>query len=195
MKRTRKVAVTVLVTFLLGCLLFAGIAVYADRSDSASRDGEAYNAVMETLLGLAGVEVEDENAEVLAGRRLSQNLTVTTDDGVIVSGGTVTKIQDDFYPGSYKITFSKKAILTSRAVVEVQMEVNKGDEVYILIGDKESGYTEYACVTAKEDNVVSFDTNVLQDYTLSKTDIKSAQEAMANILSTESIQSTDNTEN
>ena len=61
------------------------------------------------------------------------------------------------------------------------MDVKKGDEIYILIGDKESGYTEYACVTAKEDNLVSFSTNILQDYTLSKTDIKSAQEAMADI--------------
>ena len=184
MKRARKPVIIVLVTFLLGCIVFAGIAIHADRRITASRDGEAYSAVMETLLGIAGIEVDDKDADVLAGRRLSQKLTVTTDDGAVVSGGTVTKIQDDFYPGSYKITFSKKAILTSRAVVEVQMDVKKGDDVYILIGDKDSGYTEYACVTAKEDNLVSFDTNILQDYTLSKTDIKSAQEAMADIFST-----------
>ena len=185
MKRTRKLVVTVLVTFLLGCIVFAGVAIHADRNKTTSCDGEAYNALMETLLGIAGVEVDDKDADVLSGRRLSQKLTVTTDDGAVVSGGTVTKIQDDFYPGSYKITFSKKAILTSRAVVEVQMDVKKGDDVYILIGDKDSGYTEYACVTAKEDNLVSFDTNILQDYTLSKTDIKSAQEAMADIFSTD----------
>ena len=65
------------------------------------------------------------------------------------------------------------------------MDIKKGEEVYILIGDKDSGYTEYACVTAKEDNLVSFDTNILQDYTLSKTDIKSAQEAMADIFSSD----------
>jgi hypothetical protein len=194
MKRARKLVVTVLVTFLLGCIVFAGVAIHADRRNAASCDGEAYSAVMETLLGIAGIEVDDKDADVLAGRRLSQKLTVTTDDGAVVSGGTVTKIQDDFYPGSYKITFSKKAILTSRAVVEVQMDVKKGDDVYILIGDKDSGYTEYACVTAKEDNLVSFDTNILQDYTLSKTDIKSAQEAMADILSTGS-GSSENSEN
>lgn len=194
MKRARKLVVTVLVTFLLGCIVFAGVAIHADRRNAASCDGEAYNAVMETLLGIAGIEVDDKDADVLAGRRLSQKLTVTTDDGAVVSGGTVTKIQDDFYPGSYKITFSKKAILTSRAVVEVQMDVKKGDDVYILIGDKDSGYTEYACVKAKEDNFVSFDTNILQDYTLSKTDIKSAQEAMADIFST-GTGSSENSEN
>ena len=184
MKMARKLALVVLVTFLLGCAVLAGYAVYTDRSSTASHNGEAYNAVMETLLGLAGAEMQDGNGGVLAGRRLSQTLTVTTDSGAMVSGGTVTKIQDEFYPGSYKITFSKKTILTTKAVVEVQMDVKKGDDVYILIGDKDSGYTEYACVKAKEDNLVTFDTNILQDYTLSKTDIKSAQEAMADILST-----------
>ena len=186
MTKARKAAMAVLVTFLLLCMIFAGFAVYADRETTTNSNSEAYNAVAEALLGIAGVEVENQDsASVLSGRRLSQKLTVTTEDGVIVSGGTVTKIQDDFYPGSYKISFTKKAILTSRAEVEVAMDVKKGDEVYILIGDKDSGYTEYACVTAKEDNLVSFTTNILQDYTLSMTDIKSAQEAMADIFSTE----------
>ena len=186
MNKARKAAIAILVMFLIGCIAFAGFAIYADRSNTTSGDGEAYNAVAEALLGLAGVDVEDEDGEVLAGRRLSQKLTVTTDDGVSVASGTVTKIQDEFYPESYKITFSKKAILTSKAVVEVSIEgVKKDDTVYILIGDKDSGYTEYACVKAKDDNLVSFDTNILQDYTLSKTDIKSAQEAMADMLSSD----------
>ena len=186
MNKARKAAIAILVMFLIGCITFAGFAIYADRSNTTSGDGEAYNAVAEALLGLAGVDVEDEDGEVLAGRRLSQKLTVTTDDGVSVASGTVTKIQDEFYPESYKITFSKKAILTSKAVVEVSIEgVKKDDTVYILIGDKDSGYTEYACVKAKDDNLVSFDTNILQDYTLSKTDIKSAQEAMADMLSSD----------
>ena len=184
MTKTRKIAVSVLVMFLIGCIAFAGFAIYADRDSASKGDGQAYNAVTEALLGLAGFE-DGRDGEVLSGKRLSQKLTVTTDSGAVLSGGTVTKIQDDFYPDTYKITFSKKAILTSRAVVEVTMDVKKGDEVYILIGDKDSGYTEYACVTAKADNLVSFDTNILQDYTLSKTDIKSAQEAMADILSTD----------
>lgn len=184
MTKTRKIAVSVLVMFLIGCIAFAGFAIYADRDIASKGGGQAYNAVTEALLGLAGFE-DGRDGEVLSGKRLSQKLTVTTDSGAVLSGGTVTKIQDDFYPDTYKITFSKKAILTSRAVVEVTMDVKKGDEVYILIGDKDSGYTEYACVTAKADNLVSFDTNILQDYTLSKTDIKSAQEAMADILSTD----------
>ena len=184
MTKTRKIEVSVLVMFLIGCIAFAGFAIYADRDIASKGGGQAYNAVTEALLGLAGFE-DGRDGEVLSGKRLSQKLTVTTDSGAVLSGGTVTKIQDDFYPDTYKITFSKKAILTSRAVVEVTMDVKKGDEVYILIGDKDSGYTEYACVTAKADNLVSFDTNILQDYTLSKTDIKSAQEAMADILSTD----------
>lgn len=184
MTKARKAAIAGLVTLLLVTIVFTGFAVYSDRNSTTKHDGETYNAVTEMLLGMVGVDVDGNDVDVLAGKRLSQKLTVTTDDGVLVTGGTVTKIQDDFYPGTYKITFSKKAILTSKAVVEVSMDVKKGDDVYILIGDKDSGYTEYACVKAGEDNLVSFDTNVLQDYTLSKTDIKSAQEAMADIIST-----------
>ena len=185
MNKTRKAATLVLVMFLIGCIAFAGFAVYSDKQSSTDSYRESHNAVTGALMELAGVEINDESGDVLAGKRLSQKLIVTNDSGAVVAGGTVTKIQDDFYPDSYKITFSKKAILTSRAVVEVTMDIKKGEEVYILIGDKDSGYTEYACVTAKEDNLVSFDTNILQDYTLSKTDIKSAQEAMADIFSSD----------
>ena len=185
MNKTRKAAIAVLVMFLIGCIAFAGFAVYADKQTSTNNDGDCYNAVTEAILGLAGIDLDKEAGDVLGDKRLSQKLIVTTDNGAVISSGTVTKIQDDFYPDSYKITFSKKAILTSRAVVEVTMDIKKGEEVYILIGDKDSGYTEYACVTAKEDNLVSFDTNILQDYTLSKTDIKSAQEAMADIFSSD----------
>ena len=184
MKKRGNIGLLVLTVFLIGCIAFAGALIYTHRSIEPVRNDELYSAVAATFFETNGTDVAEDGApEVLGGRRLSQKLTVTTENGVISTGGTVTKIKDDFYPGSYLVSFSKKAILSSRAVVEVTMDVKKGDEVYILIGDKESGYTEYACVTAEEDNVVSFDTNILQDYTLSTTDIKSAQEAMADIFS------------
>ena len=67
------------------------------------------------------------------------------------------------------------------ATVEVEMDVLKGDEVYILTGDKDSGYTEYAVVTVDKYNTVRFSTDMLQTYTLSTTNIAAAQEAMAGI--------------
>ena len=186
MNKTRKAGISVLVMFLVGCIVFASFAIYTDKVTTKKQQDSTQNTLSETLLGVLGVEFDNpDSADVLSGKRLSQQITVTTEDGVISAGGTVTKIQDDFYPGSYKITFAKKAILSSRAVIEVQMDVKKGDEIYVLIGDKDKGYTEYACVTAQEDNIVSFDTNILQDYTLSTTDIKSAQEAMADIFSSD----------
>ena len=184
MKRTGKVGMMVLVMFLIGCIVFAGFAIQKDKKMVGSTRDEAYISALKTLLDIVGIDEED-SASVLAGRRLSQKLTVTTEDGVVTNGGTVTKIQDEFYPGSYKISFTNKTILTSRARVEVAIDVKKGDEVYILIGDKNSGYTEYATVTAKEENLVAFDTNILQDYTISTTDIKSAQEAMADIFASD----------
>ena len=184
MKKRGNLGLFALMVFLIGCIAFAGAHIYNHRSNEPVRNEELYSAVAATFFDANGTGLTgDGTPEVLGGRRLSQKLTVTTENGVISTGGTVTKIQDDFYPGSYLVSFSKKAILSSRAVIEVTIDVKKGDEIYVLIGDKESGYTEYACVTAQEDNLVSFDTNILQDYTLSTTDIKSAQKAMADIIS------------
>ena len=117
---------------------------------------------------------------------ISLDVTVTNDDGTLSVGGTVTKNQDPFYPGTYIVSFSKNSILSSRAHVEVRMKVDKGDTVYVLVGDKEKGYNQFTTVTADRDNEISFDTNILQDYTLSTTDIMGAQEAMACVLSSES---------
>ena len=107
---------------------------------------------------------------------------MTTDEGVLAVSGTVTKVQDAFYPGSYELKFARNAILSSRAQIQVQMEVNKGEEVHILTGDRENGFTEFASVIVTQENRVSFYTSILQDYTLSTTDIMSAQAAMADML-------------
>ena len=134
-------------------------------------------------MALLDTTTKRDGAEVKAGRRLSQKLTVTTDEGILSVGGTVTKAQDAFYPGTYEIKFSRNLILTSRAIVQVMMDVKRGEKVFVLVGDRNNGYTQYAEVVAQEDNRVTFATDILQDYTLSTTDIDGAQEAMADIFS------------
>ena len=185
MIKTRKFKIVILVAFLIGCLTTAGAYRYFAGT---SRDDRSLEGVQkgfpEALMTLLNDTSESDNAEVKGVRRLSQKLTVTTKDGVVPVTGTVTKAQDAFYPGTYEIKFSDNALLGSNAVVQVAMNVKKGDKVYILTGDKNSGYTEYAAVVATENNVISFSTNILQDYTLSTTDIDSAQQAMADIFST-----------
>ena len=94
----------------------------------------------------------------------------------------MVKAQDAFYPGTYEVKFSNKAILTDTASVRVSLSVKEGEQVHILTGNKEKGYREYTVVTAQADNVISFDTSVIQDYTISTTDIISAQEAMASLM-------------
>ena len=184
--KTRKIGMILLVTFLIGCMVFAGrMSLKNDNSSQNLYNTESVqNGLSDALIALLD-ESSDENhgADVMGDRRLSQKLTVITEEGVLSVGGTVTKAQDAFYPGTYEVKFSKNAILTSAAKVQVAMDVKRGDRVYVLIGDKENGYTEYASVVATEDNKISFSTNVLQDYTLSTTDINSAQEAMADIFS------------
>ncbi|MBE5825730.1 MAG: hypothetical protein E7307_03745 [Butyrivibrio sp.] len=114
--------------------------------------------------------------------RLSQQVTVTTKKGFMTVGGTVTKCDDEFYPGTYEVKFSKKSILASSARVSVKMDVEPGDTVYVLTGSKETGYRQYATVTAAGDGLVAFNTNVIRDYTISTTDIQGAQKAMETLL-------------
>ncbi len=184
MTKARKIGISLLVTFLISCIVFAGCLIYTKSGDVDTEPVDNVTmGVSDALIALLGDTAEDAvgTGEVLSGRRLSQKLTVTTDEGVLAVSGTVTKVPDAFYPGSYEISFSKKVILSSTATVQVQMKVNKGEEVHVLMGDRDRGYTEYTSVIATEDNKVSFNTNILQDYTLSTTDVMGAQAAMANI--------------
>ncbi len=185
MTKTRKMGMMLLVTFLISCVIFAG-AVFI--TDNASKDkgtsDSVQNGVSDALITLLDATTDHgSEAEVKGERRLTQKLTVITEDGSLSVSGTVTKAQDAFYPGTYEIKFGHNAILSSKATVQVSMDVKRGEKVYILIGDRDKGYTEYASVVAVENNKVAFSTNILQDYTLSTTDISGAQEAMAGIFS------------
>lgn len=185
MTKARKFGLIVLVMFLVGCIVFAWGVIFTGKALQIHRSStESLQAgVSDTLIALLDATTDNDHAEVKGDRRLSQKLTVTTQEGTLPVGGTVTKAQDAFYPGTYEIKFSNNVILTSRAVIQVMMDVKRGEKVYVLIGDRDKGYTQFAAVVAQEDNKVSFATNILQNYTISTTDISGAQQAMADLFS------------
>jgi len=172
-----------LTVFVTVCSIIA-VAAFGGSGD-VNANGKLYIATTDEFDGMIRGGDDIPGADVKGTKRLSQNITVTTQDGTLSVGGTVTKNQDSFYPGTYIVSFSKNSILSSMAVVEVRMKVSKGDTVYVLVGDKEKGYSEFTTVVADRDNEIEFETNILQDYTLSTTDIMRAQEAMACVLSSE----------
>ncbi len=184
MTTVRMKVLAFLTVFVTVCSIIA-VAAFGGSGD-INANGKLYIATTDEFDGLIRGGDDISGADVMGSKRLSQNITVTNDDGTLSVGGTVTKNQDSFYPGTYIVSFSKNSILSSRAHVEVRMKVAKGDTVYVLVGDKEKGYSEFTTVTAERDNENSFDTNLLQNYTLSTTDIMGAQEAMACVLSSES---------
>ncbi|WP_029232488.1 hypothetical protein [Butyrivibrio sp. VCB2006] len=193
MNNTRKWAIAFLVSVLFTCSMFAGKAVYSKSQGTGNRDlGDLVQSdVVYTLNGYLGL---DENADAEGNKadssghdvdgmgRLTQRVTIVSDGNVLPISGTVTKMQDAYYPGTYEVKFGNKAILTTQASVHVKIDVDKNEQVYILTGDKDKGYTQVDVVTADSDNCVVFDTNIIQDYTISKTDIISAQAAMASVL-------------
>ena len=196
MSKTRKMIITSFVAVLLICSIFTISIVYTRNRRNAEMavDDEVYEGAENTLMGFLGMEDEKiplesspkggaaEEAVPSDNARLTQRVTIVSGDSVLPISGTVAKAQDAFYPGTYEVKFSNKAILTGVASVKVSLNVKEGDQVYILTGDRDKGYTEYAVVTAEADNVVSFDTAIIQDYTISTTDIISAQEAMASLM-------------
>ena len=196
MSRTRKIIFASVVTVLLVCSLLTVSVVYARSRQNAemSVDDEVYEDAEDTLMDFLGMEEEKpplesspegmiaEDAGLEDNARMTQRVTIVSKAGVLPISGTVTKVQDAFYPGTYEVKFSNKAILNGSASVRVSLNVREGEQVYILTGSRETGYTEYAVVTAQTDNVVVFDTGIIQDYTISTTDIISAQEAMASIM-------------
>lgn len=129
---------------------------------------------------IAGGEQKLNEEDILNVRgRLTQRVTIYDENGTLPISGTVTKSQDAFYPGTYELTFSRNAILNDEVTVQVKLDVEEGEPVYILTGNKEKGYREVAVVAADSNKCVSFGTQLLQNYTLSTTDICGAQEAMA----------------
>ena len=196
MSRTRKIIFASLVAVLLICsLLTVSVVCAKNRHDAEmSVDDEVYEDAEDTLMGFLGMEEEKvptesspavvgaEDAGFNENARLTQRVTIVSKEGILPISGTVTKTLDAFYPGTYEVKFSNKAILTGVASVRVSINVKEGEQVYILTGSRETGYQEYDVVTAKADNVVAFDTGIIQDFTISTTDIISAQEAMASIM-------------
>ena len=173
-----------LAAFLTICIIMAG-AAFSVKKFTAS--DVTISDVLNTGIASTDLSVilseESDNPSVMGERRLSQQVTVTTKDGTVPVSGKVVKSRDGFYPGTYELTFSNNAILNTTATVEVMVDAMPGDEVHILVGDKDSGYREFATVEVEQPGVVAFDTGILQNYTISTTDIQGAQEAMADILS------------
>ena len=171
MTKTRKTMLIVLVAFLFGITVLAGSVVLFGTGSEANID------ISRGIYEHSGEEKEhDEHI------RLSQRVTVKTDEGTLPFSGTITKSQDAFYPGTYKVVFSNNAILTDTATVEVKIQVKKGETVYVLTGNKDNGYSQYDEVIVTETDCVKFQTNILQNYTISTTDICGAQEAMASLV-------------
>ena len=193
MKRARWVVIVLAVVFVVA-LSAVSIHIYRRHgSNQQTADNEdAYYAAEETLLKYLGVDNKEDDssdsdeeivADLTANSRFTQRGTVKDDnDEILPYSGTITKNPESFYPGTYEISFNQNDLLPNMATVEVEMDVLKGDEVYILTGDKDSGYTEYAVVTVDKYNTVRFSTDMLQTYTLSTTNIAAAQEAMAGIV-------------
>jgi len=192
MKRARWVSIVLAVVFIIGVITVCWRTYDTNGSNPEKADTEdAYYAAEETLLKCFGAD-KDKNdisndseegkiEDMASGSRLTQRVTVKDEDEMLPYSGTIIKNQDALYPDTYEISFTNNELLPEQATVEVEMDVLKGDEVYVLTGDKELGYTEYAVVTVDEYNKVSFTTDTLQKYTLSTTNIPAAQEAMAGI--------------
>ena len=182
-----------LVSVLFISAVFGGTFVYSknrvrgnmDMDDSVRSDAvfalNGYLGLDDSSAGGIESSVSGQDSDDGVGR-LTQRVTIVSDGNVLPISGTVTKMQDAFYPGTYEVKFSNKALLTSEATIQVRIDVKKDEQVYILTGNKDTGYTQVEVVTTDSDNCVVFDTNVIQDYTISKTDIMSAQAAMANVM-------------
>lgn len=189
MTKTRKMISAFLGAVLLVCVAIAGSLLYEGTTTQVGVNEALYGEVQDTLADYVNDGTRTVKGDKRAASyddpsklgRFTQRVTILSDGEILPISGTVTKSQDDFYPGTYEIKFSSNAILTTDATIYVDVDVKAGDTIYVLIGDKDKGYTEFTKVVAEKDNKISFETNIVQDYTISTTDIKSAQEAMASV--------------
>ncbi len=193
MTKAKKIALVVLMILFVGVGIFTASVLYAGNNDSAQMDAseEIYDVAMGFYESSRTESAEDasidnvgfgSNGESGEPVRFTQRVTVFNEAGTLPYSGTIVKTQDAFYPGTYNISFSSNAIMTSEVTVRINMNVQKGDRVYVLTGNKDDGYREYSVIDVEEDNKIEFTTMVLQNYTVSTTDICSAQEAMADIV-------------
>ncbi len=200
MTKTRKIFMAVLVAVLLTCACFSGVLFYSKESSATEMDvdREVYQDAEHTLMDFLGIGSSEHTSGTLrrgqkskhsakeftddGSHRLTQRVTIESDNGILPISGTVSKDQNAYYPGTYEVKFSNKALLTSTATVHVNLNIDEGEQVYVLTGDRDSGYTQYTTVISDANGCISFNTAVIQDYTISTTDIMSAQAAMASVM-------------
>ena len=192
MTKVKKFRLLIFVVVILVCVSFATAVFkqskYGNSTVSTAQDVQEENGnSLASFVVTEDNEVRSEQEQTLTEEgllnergRLTQRVTIYDENGTLPISGTITKSQDAFYPGTYELSFSKNVILNKTATIQVKMDVQAGQPVYVLTGNKEKGYREVAAVVADENKCVSFDTQLLQNYTLSTTDICGAQEAMAN---------------
>ncbi len=188
MTKAMKRGIIVLAAFIIGCAAFAGsvIFAYVQSATGSNNSSDVYTEAEDTLRGYlvyGDIRSGYGSTEETVNKRLSQRVTVTDGEGTLPISGTVVKAKDGFYPGTYNLSFSENRILTEKVTVDVKMDINPGENVYVLVGDMDDGYIQYATAVVDDNKVVSFKTDVIQDYTLSTTDIRSAQRAMADLFS------------
>ncbi|SFB76360.1 hypothetical protein [Butyrivibrio sp. YAB3001] len=197
MVRTRKIVIILLVTFLMAGAIVGGALVFS-RSKAKARmsvDDEVYHEAEHTLKGFLGIAddsaasyqssypKDDSFCEENDTTRMTQRVTIVTENGVLPIMGTVSKLHDAYYPGTYEVSFNNSALLTESAEVIVKIPVKKDQKIYILTGNKDVGYKQYAVVDATSDSCVHFSVRSIQDYTISTTDIISAQDTMDSLVS------------
>ncbi len=171
-----------LIAFFMGCIMFLVCLILTDSvNKNMTIQMNDYGSVSDSFIDLLGDSMGEEKPK--NENRLSQQVAVVSGEDAFRESGTITKVRDPYYPGTYRINFSERTILTNRAKVVVTMDVKAGEKVHVLLGDKEKGYTEYLTVMATEDGKAAFYTNILQDYTLSTTDICAAQKSVESMLS------------
>ena len=186
MKKSSKQVVLYIVGAVLLVLITAGSIFYASDILKMLRDGDELYVRAEDMIEGYIRDRRDSlgDGSVVPGeKRLSQKVTITRQNSLVPIGGTVTKSSDAFYPGTYEVKFTKTKILNSKATIYLNIDVEPGQTVYVLVGDKELGYKNFATIEAADQNTVAFETNVIRDYTVSTTDIIGAQKAMEVLLS------------
>ena len=198
MANTREWIRMTLVALLLIGSVGTGSLLYSNKAQRVEMkiDTEDYYDAVYTLKGFLGLKDDirkraDSNETLTASEdtvcensgmgRMTQRITVADSKGILPICGTLSKMQDVFYPGTYEVKFGNKAMLTEKATVQVKIPVDKDQQVYILTGNKQDGYKQFAVVQA-DDNMVSFDTTVIQNYTISTTDIIRVQDVVASVI-------------
>ena len=198
MAKTREWMSMTLVALLLIGSIGTGSLLYSTKTQRVEMkiDTEDYYDAVYTLKGFLGLKDDirkraDSNETLTASEdtvcensgmgRMTQRITVADSKGILPICGTLSKMQDVFYPGTYEVKFGNKAMLAEKATMQVKMPVDKDQQVYILTGNKQDGYKQFAVVQA-DDNMVSFDTTVIQNYTISTTDIIRVQDVVASVI-------------